>query len=58
MLKLHFQLLADYNASINQKICTSIANTSNKTLLEDKDAFFGSILGTHNQMDIDIGTTD
>lgn len=50
MLKPHFQLLADYNASLNQKICTSIATVPNETLLEDKGAFFGSILGTLNHI--------
>ena len=50
MLKPHFQLMANYNASMNQKICDSIANLPEATLWEDKKAFFGSILGTLNHL--------
>ncbi|WP_131668660.1 DinB family protein [Psychrobacter pygoscelis] len=50
MLKPHFQLLADYNASMNQKICASIAELSDDALWQDKGAFFASILGTLNHI--------
>lgn len=50
MLKPHFQLLADYNASMNQKICASIVELSDDALWLDKGAFFASILGTLNHI--------
>ena len=50
MLKPHFQLMAHYNATMNQKICASIVNISEDVLWADKKAFFGSTLGTLNHL--------
>lgn len=50
MIKPHFQLMANYNATMNQKICDSIVSLPEATLWEDKKAFFGSILGTLNHL--------
>ena len=50
MLKPHFQLMAKYNATMNQKICDSIVNTPEDVLWADQKAFFGSILGTLNHL--------
>lgn len=50
MLKPHFELMAHYNATMNQKICVSIANLPKDVLWETKKAFFGSILGTLNHL--------
>ncbi|MGO2385905.1 MAG: DinB family protein [Psychrobacter sp.] len=48
MIKPHFELMAAYNALMNQKICDSISAVSDDTLWDDKKAFFGSVLGTLN----------
>lgn len=45
-----FSKLAAYNASMNQKICTSIIDLPEQALWEDKGAFFRSILGTLNHI--------
>lgn len=50
MIKPHFELMANYNATMNQKIADSIASLSEATLWEDRKAFFGSILGTLNHL--------
>ena len=48
MLKPHFELMATYNALMNQKI--SDGRTGEQTLWLDNKAFFGSILGTLNHL--------
>ncbi|WP_201558590.1 DinB family protein [Psychrobacter sp. 72-O-c] len=50
MIKPHFELMANYNAVMNKKICDSIASLSEDALWADKKAFFGSILGTLNHL--------
>ena len=50
MIKPHFELMAAYNALMNQKICDRISTVPNDTLWEDKKAFFGSVLGTLNHL--------
>lgn len=50
MIKPNFEIMASYNALMNQKICDSISTTSNTILWENKKAFFGSILGTLNHL--------
>ena len=48
MIKPNFEIMAEYNALMNQKICDSISTISNDVLWQDQKAFFGSILGTLN----------
>ena len=50
MIKPNFELMAEYNALMNQRICDSISNTSNEVLWQDQKAYFGSILGTLNHL--------
>jgi len=50
MIKPHFELMANYNAIMNQKISDSLPGVSEDTLWADKKAFFGSILGTLNHL--------
>ena len=50
MINPHFELMANYNATMNQKICDAIASLPEDTLWQDKKAFFGSILGTLNHL--------
>ena len=50
MIKPHFELMAAYNALMNQKICDRISALSNDELWANKKAFFGSILGTLNHL--------
>ena len=50
MIKAHFELMANYNAVMNQKINDAIDSLSEDTLWEDKGAFFGSILATLNHL--------
>ncbi len=50
MMKSHFELMANYNAVINQKICDAIASLAEDILWQDNKAFFGSILGTLNHL--------
>ncbi|MFZ2553622.1 DinB family protein [Psychrobacter urativorans] len=49
-MKLHFSLLANYNAVMNQKINDSLADLSEDALWKDNQAFFHSILGTLNHL--------
>ena len=41
MIKPHFELMAAYNALMNQKICDRISTVADDTLWEDEKAFFG-----------------
>lgn len=50
MIKPNFEILAEYNALMNQKICESISTIPNEILWQDQKAFFGSILGTLNHL--------
>ena len=50
MLKPHFELMAAYNALMNQKICEHISAVPDDALWDDKKAFFGSVLGTLNHI--------
>ena len=50
MIKPHFELMAHYNATMNQKICDSIVSLSEAILWADNKAFFDSILGTLNHL--------
>lgn len=50
MMKPHFELMANYNAVMNQKTCNAIASLSEDILWQDNKAFFGSILGTLNHL--------
>lgn len=45
-----FEQMAQYNANMNLTICTSLSGSDAKALWEDKQAFFGSILGTLNHI--------
>lgn len=46
----HFQLLARYNAWINNKLYTATGQLSQQALCEDRGAFFPSILATLNHI--------
>jgi uncharacterized damage-inducible protein DinB len=46
----HIQLLATYNQWMNDKLTTAAASLSAQVLVEDRKAFFGSILGTLNHL--------
>ena len=50
MIKPNFELMAEYNALMNQKFSDSISTISNDILWQDQKAFFGSILGTLNHL--------
>ncbi|WP_204247921.1 DinB family protein [Psychrobacter urativorans] len=50
MIKPNFELMAEYNALMNQRICDSISTIPNEVLWQDQKAFFGSILGTLNHL--------
>ncbi|MEW6370289.1 MAG: DinB family protein [Pseudomonadota bacterium] len=43
-------LLATYNASMNTKLYAAAATLSKDALVADRDAFFGSIMGTLNHI--------
>lgn len=45
-----FQLLSQYNARMNTQILNAIAGMPDDVLLENKGAFFHSILGTLNHI--------
>lgn len=45
-----FALLAQYNASMNDKLYASAARLSPEQLHEDRGAFFGSLIGTMNHI--------
>lgn len=47
-VKENMQLMASYNQWMNQAIYKAAGELSNADLLEDKGAFFGSVLGTLN----------
>ena len=49
-LMLNFQLMADYNQWMNDKIYETVASLTAEDLSEDRGAFFGSILGTLNHI--------
>lgn len=53
MIKSSFEIMAEYNALMNQKLCDSISTISNDILWQDQKAFFGSILGTLNHLMVD-----
>lgn len=50
MIKSSFEIMAEYNALMNQKFCDSISTISNDILWQDQKVFFGSILGTLNHL--------
>ena len=49
-MKSQFELMANYNATMNQKICASMMPLSEATLWQDRGTFFGSLLGTLNHL--------
>lgn len=49
-LKSNFILMADYNLWMNQNIFDAASTLSSSALLEDRGAFFSSILGTLNHI--------
>src|SRR5690606_4879428 len=49
-LKQHFELMAEYNRWMNERVYGAAGNLSKSALLEDRRAFFGSILGTLNHI--------
>ena len=49
-LKDHFELLAQYNQSMNSKVYETASRLSAADLAEDRGAFFGSISGTLNHI--------
>ena len=53
-LMLNFQLMADYNQWMNDKIYETVASLTAEDLSEDRGAFFGSILGTLNHILVGI----
>ncbi|MFB3301865.1 DinB family protein [Pseudomonas sp. AMR01] len=46
----HITLLADYNAWMNRKVYDAASTLTDAELSEDRQAFFGSILGTLNHL--------
>ncbi len=46
----YFHLMADYNAWMNQQIYQSAGQLTAEQLTQDRQAFFGSILGTLNHL--------
>lgn len=46
----HLRLMAQYNAWMNAKVYDSAAKLSAQALNADRDAFFGSIIGTLNHL--------
>lgn len=49
-LKYHFELLADYNQSMNLKVYEAAGRLTATELDQNRGAFFGSILGTLNHI--------
>ena len=49
-LKQNFELMARYNQWMNEKIYAAAANLGHIQLVENKGAFFGSILGSLNHI--------
>lgn len=50
MIKPNLTIMAKYNAVMNQKICKAISALPDEALWQNKNAFFGSILGTLNHL--------
>ena len=48
----HLQLLAQYNQWMNRKLFASVATLPDEAITADRGAFFGSILGTLNNLAI------
>ena len=46
----HFSTLARYNQRLNQQVLTAAASLSHEKLIQDRCAFFKSILGTLNHI--------
>lgn len=49
-MKYHLKMLGRYNQWLNSKIYLAASRLSEKDLVENHDAFFGSILGTLNHI--------
>jgi len=49
-LKQHFELMAEYNQWMNAKVYEAAGSLSHSSLVEDRGAFFSSILGTLNHI--------
>lgn len=49
-LKQHFELMAEYNQSMNESIYRVIDNLDEKALFLDRGAYFSSIIGTLNHI--------
>lgn len=49
-LQAHFKLLANYNQWMNAKVYEAAAQLDETELTRDREAFFGSILGTLNHI--------
>lgn len=50
MLRSEFELLARYNLSMNGRVYMAVEKLSEASMLADKGAFFGSVLGTLNHI--------
>ncbi|PCI82157.1 MAG: damage-inducible protein DinB [SAR86 cluster bacterium] len=50
MQKENFQLFAQYNQWMNEKLVDAAAQLSEKDLTQDRGTFFGSVLGTLNHL--------
>lgn len=48
--KAHLRLMAAYNQTMNNRLIATIAPLPDEILLENRGAFFGSILGTLNHL--------
>jgi len=46
----HVRLMAEYNRWMNQRVYAAAASLPHEALVEDRGAFFGSILGTLNHV--------
>lgn len=46
----HIQLMAAYNRWMNEKLCVAAASLPEEALSADRNAFFGSIMGTLNHL--------
>ncbi|MDF0750760.1 DinB family protein [Marinobacter sp. 71-i] len=49
-MKQHFELMATYNQWMNNNVYEAVGKLSQEALAEDRNAFFGSILGTLNHI--------
>lgn len=49
-LKQNYELMANYNQWMNKKLYLAAENLSHAELMEDRGAFFGSILGSLNHI--------